>query len=181
MFGISGVGKSRLVSDVAARIPGILHLQGSALIKQGLSDPSVSSEELRRSSGDRIIANQRILTAMFDRAVSKHTGSLVLFDGHLLIDTGPELIEVPPIIIAALHPVILVHVEAEPSLIVTHRQNDVSKKRPARDIETLAAQQTRSRNLCQACAHSQSIPMLVVRSGDVGGGSAPAGGVRAPS
>ena len=169
VFGISGVGKSRLVSEVAERVPGCLHLQGSALIRQGLSDPSVSLEELRCSSSDRIIANQRILTVMFARAVSKHIGSLVLFDGHLVIDTGPELIEVPRTIIAALQPAILVHVEAKPSLIVTYRQTDESKKRPARDIDTLAAQQTRSRNLCQACAHGQSIPMLIVRSGDVDG------------
>lgn len=169
VFGISGVGKSWLVSEVASRVPGCLHLQGSALIKQGLSDPSVSSEELRRSSGDRLVANQRILTAMFDRAVSEHTGSVVLFDGHLLIDTGPEMIEVPQTVIAALHPAVLVHVEAEPALIVGRRLADVSRQRPARDIDTLAAQQNRSRNLCLAYARGQSIPMRIVRSGDVGG------------
>ena len=94
VFGISGVGKSWLVSEVAARIPGCLHLQGSALIKQGLADPSVSSEELRCSGSNRIVANQRILVAMFDRALSEHTGGLVLFDGHLLVDssTTPGLI-----------------------------------------------------------------------------------------
>lgn len=75
VFGISGVAKSRLVGEVTARIPGSLHLQGSALIKQGLADPTVSSEELRQASGDRIIARQRILIAMFSRAIAKHPSS----------------------------------------------------------------------------------------------------------
>ena len=167
VFGVSGVGKSWLVSEVASRIPGCLHLQGSALIKQGLADPSVSSEELRRSGGDHIFANQRILVAMFERALSERPGSLVLFDGHLLVDTAAELIEVPQTVIGALHPALLIHVEADPWLIAARRQADPTRIRPARDFATLAMHQTRSRYLCQSYARFQSIPMHVVRSGDV--------------
>jgi adenylate kinase len=121
VLGISGVGKSRMVADVTARIPGALHLQGSALIKLGLADPGVSSEELRRSGGDAILANQRVLVEMFGRAVSEHKGNLVLFDGHLVIDTDAGLVEVPQTVISALHPCALVHVDPGRLVELGHR------------------------------------------------------------
>lgn len=167
VFGISGVGKSWLVGEVAARIPRTLHLQGSALIKQGLADPSMSSEELRRASGDRIVANQRILIAMVNRAVAEHPSSLVLFDGHLLIDTPAEMIEIPLEVIAALQLKLLVHVEAEPTQIAARRHGDAFRTRPARDIDTLAAHQNRSRDLCKAYGCHLGIPIHIVVSGDV--------------
>jgi adenylate kinase len=167
VFGISGVGKSWLVHQVASRLPGALHLQGSTLIKQGLADPAVSSEELRRASGDEIIANQKVLIAMFNRALSEHIGNLVLFDGHLLIDTEHSLVEVPQSAVAALHPTLLVHVEADPMLIAARRHDDKTRARPKRDIATLAEHQTRSRDLCQAYAQALSILVNVVTSGDV--------------
>jgi adenylate kinase len=169
VFGISGVGKSRLIGEVAARIPGSLHLQGSALIKQGLADPTVSSEELRLASGDRIIARQRILIAMFNRAIAKHPSSLVLFDGHLLIDTETELIEVPQAVIAALRLAVLVHVEGDASLIAARRNADTERIRPVRDIDTLSAHQARSQRLCQDCVLRLGVPIRIVGSGDVGG------------
>lgn len=169
VFGISGVGKSWVVGEVAARIPGTLHLQGSVLIKQGLAGPSVSSEELRRASGERIIAHQRILIARFNREVAEHLSSVVLFDGHLLIDTATELYEVPQVVIAALSPAVLVHVEADPSLIAARRNADTQRKRPVRDIDALAAHQARSRQLCQDCALTLGIPMHIIGSSDVGG------------
>ena len=168
VFGISGVGKSRLVGEVAARNPGTLHLQGSALIKQGLADPFVSSEELQRASGDSIIANQRILIAMFNRAIAKPPSSLVLFDGHLLIDTEAELVEVPQAVIAALRLAVLVHVEADPLLIAERRKADMERQRPLRDIDTLAAHQARSRRLCQNFALWLGIPMHIIGSGEEG-------------
>lgn len=167
VFGISGVGKSWLVGEVAARIPGTLHLQGSALIKQGLADPSVSSEELRRASGDHIIANQRILIAMFNREIAEHTSRLVLFDGHLLIDTAAQTIVIPQEVISALRPKLLIHVEAEPTLIANRRRDDTSRTRPMHDNHTLVAHQNRSRDLCQAYGRRLGIPMEIVASSDV--------------
>lgn len=167
VFGISGVGKSWLVGEVAVRIPGTLHLQGSVLIKQGLADSAVSSEELRLASGDRILTNQRILIAMFNRVIAVQPSKLVLFDGHLLIDTAAETIAIPQEVIAALKPRLLVHVEAEPALIATRRYGDTSRTRPVRDSHTLAAHQNRSRDLCQEIGQGLGITMEVVNSGDV--------------
>ena len=129
----------------------------------------MSSEELRLASGDRIIANQRILIAMFNRVATAHPSSLVLFDGHLLIDTAAQLIEVPQGVIAALRPRLLVHVEAEPTLIATRRRGDTSRTRPALHMDTLAAHQDRSRDLCHAHKRRLNIPMQIVGSSDVEG------------
>jgi adenylate kinase len=167
VLGISGVGKSRLVAEVAARIPAALHLQGSALIKQGLADRNVSSEELRRSGGDTIIANQCILVEMFSRAVSEHNGNLVLFDGHLVIDTDAGLVELPQAVIGALRPKALVHLEAEPSLIASRRGADKERKRPVRDVATLAAHQRLSRELCLAYAEGLRVPIHIFRPDEV--------------
>jgi len=106
---------------------------------------------------------------MFNRAIAAQASSLVLFDGHLLIDSEAELIEVPQAAIAALRPALLVHVEAEPTLIAARRHSDTSRKRPACDIDTLAAQQAHSRDLCESNGRPLSIPVQVVGSGDVDG------------
>jgi SNF2 family DNA or RNA helicase len=103
-----------------------------------------------------------------NREVAEHLSSVVLFDGHLLIDTATELYEVPQAVIAALSPAVLVHVEADPSLIAARRNADTQRKRPERDIDTLAAHQARSRQLCQDCALTLGIPMHIIGSSDVG-------------
>lgn len=169
VFGISGVGKSCLVAQVGAKIPNSLHLQSSALITEGLADPEISSEHLRRSSGDRILANQRILIEMFDRAMAAKPAGLVLFDGHLVIDTDASLIEVPQEVISGLRPALLVHVEDDPSSIASRRQSDPVRIRPTRSDDFLDACQSQSRRLCEAYSSDLKIPMHVLRSGDVSG------------
>jgi adenylate kinase len=166
-FGISGVGKSRLVAQACANIASSLHLQASALIKEGLADPEISSEQLRRSSGDRILANQYILIEMFDRAVAARPANVVLFDGHLVIDTDAALIDVPPTVISALHPALLVHIEDDPSSIASRRQLDQSRIRPKRGSDFLQTCQIRSRRLCEAYSRNLTIPMQVLRYDDV--------------
>lgn len=91
----------------------------------------------------------------------------MLFDGHLLIDTETEMIEVPQAVSAALTPAVLVHVEGDASLIAARRNADTQRKRPVREIDTLAAHQARSRQLCQDCALTLGIPMHIIGSSDV--------------
>jgi adenylate kinase len=79
---------------------------------------------MRRASGDRVLANQQVLLTMFEQSVAAHTGRLVVFDGHLIIDTDAELIEIPLEVIAGLRPAVLVHVEAPPEIIVERRRQD---------------------------------------------------------
>lgn len=168
MFGISGVGKTWLLSEVAART-GATHLQASALIKGGLGDIGLSSEELRLAGGDRILANQRLLIAMFDRVTGGGAARLVLFDGHLLIDTDGGLVEIPLSVVAAVRPQFLIHIEAEVGLIGARRAADVLRNRPMREPDVLAAQQSRSIEVCRKYAEALNVPMRQVDSGDVDG------------
>jgi adenylate kinase len=165
VFGISGAGKSSLIRDAVKGIDGILHLTASTLIKQGLSDTSVTSEKLRKSTSEQVSANQRILVAMFDRAVAEHQGGLVIFDGHVIIDTDAELIEVPLDVVAAIRPRTIVHVEASPEAVAERRQRDGQRTRPRRTIPVLAEHQLRSRELCQRYAGALCIDMHIIADG----------------
>ena len=59
VFGISGVGKTTIIRQWLDGRDDALHLQASALIRQGLPDLALDSEMLRSSSAHRILANQQ--------------------------------------------------------------------------------------------------------------------------
>jgi adenylate kinase len=150
VFGISGVGKTTIIRQWLDGRDDALHLQASALIRQGLTDLALDSEILRRSSTHRILANQKVLVEMFGHAVAASRAELVVFDGHLIIDTDDRLVEIPLAVVAALQPHILVHVEQLPEVIAARRRADTGRVRPRRDTSTLQCHQARSRALCQA-------------------------------
>jgi hypothetical protein len=56
VFGLSGVGKTRLIKAATEGLDGVLHVQASTLIKQGLADVGVTSEAC---AGPRAIACSR--------------------------------------------------------------------------------------------------------------------------
>ena len=166
VFGISGVGKTTIIRQWLDGRGDALHLQASALIRQGLTDPTLDSEMLRRSSGDRILANQDIMVEMFRHAVAASRAGLVVFDGHLLIDTDEWLVEIPLEVVTALQPHILVHVEQLPEVIAAHRRADTRRVRPVRDTSTLQYHQARSRRLCQAYGSRLGIGVAQVHGED---------------
>jgi adenylate kinase len=167
VFGISGVGKTTLIAKALANIQDGLHLQASALIKQGLADPLKDSEMLRRSSGDRILANQMVLIEMFDRACAVANARVTVFDGHLIIDTDKGLFEIPLYVIAALKPGLLVHVDADPAVIALRRSQDTARSRPARSAEVLDAHQAKSRALCREYSTTLGIERVCLEAGAI--------------
>ena len=162
VFGISGVGKTTAIRKWLEGREDALHLQASALIKQGLADPVLDSEVLRRSAGDRVLANQDLLIEMFGRAVAASAARLVIFDGHLVIDTDERLVEIPLSVIAALRPRMLLHIEQTPETIAERRRDDTSRNRPVRALDILEQQQARSRSLCQTYGKRLSVEVLLV-------------------
>jgi len=162
VFGLSGVGKTRLIKAASEGLDGVLHLQASALIKEGLADASVTSEALRRSSGDQVLANQQVLLTMFERSVAAKASKLVVFDGHLIIDTDAEIIEIPLDVIAGLRPSALVHVEAPREVVVKRRRQDEKRTRPDRTPAVLGIQQERSREVCRQHAAALGIDMQIL-------------------
>ncbi len=98
--------------------------------------------------------NQRLLIDGFAMARDPSV-PLVIMDGHVVIDTGARLQELPTDVFRALGIEKMVHLEAEPSLISTNRSNDTSRRRPACDQETLSRHQLASR------AHANSIAVAL--------------------
>jgi adenylate kinase len=104
VFGISGVGKSNLIAEARKDVPYSLHLQARALIKESLGDPKTTSESLRCRPSDQVRSNQDVLVESFWHTVRLQPKPLVIFDGHLVIDTDSELVEIPQEVIARLRP-----------------------------------------------------------------------------
>jgi adenylate kinase len=163
VFGISGVGKSTLIAKAREEVSS-LHVQASALIKEGLADPMMHSEALRRRSGDQIRANQDILVKSFWRKVRGQHYRLILFDGHLVVDTDSELLEIPQVIIRRIRPTLMVHVEDDAAKIAERRFCDSHRVRPVRSEATLWEHQRMSARLCKAYAYQLGVEAMVLRS-----------------
>jgi adenylate kinase len=166
VFGISGVGKGTLIAEARKIAPDSLHLQASALIKRGLDDPEIDSDALRRRRGGQIRLNQDILVESFWLMVRAQPHRLVVFDGHLVIDTDRELVEIPLEIIASLRPSLMVHVE-DAEKIAARRFQDRDRVRPMRSEEVLQKHQRLSRKLCEAYASALKTEKLVCGPDDV--------------
>ena len=167
VFGLSGIGKTTLIKKALEAVPGTLHLEASALIKQGLADAEMESEWLRRAGGERVLANQQILVEIFQREIGIRPGSVVAFDGHLVIDAEDRLVEIPRDVIAALGPQVLVHVEEIPEAIRWRRLADPSRRRPERSAEVLGGHQATSRRLCSEYSRVLGVEMHTLRPSSV--------------
>ena len=167
VFGISGVGKSTLIAEAQKIAPNSLHIQASALIKRGLEDRGINSEALRRRPGGQIRSHQDILLDSFWRTVQAQPHRLVVFDGHLVIDTDRELVEIPLEVIASLRPSLMVHLEDDAEKIGARRSQDRDRVRPVRSEEILEKHQRLSRRLCEAYAAALDTEMLVCGPDDV--------------
>ena len=86
IFGISGVGKSRMCAILAAKL-GLAHAQASNLLKRAKLEEAreaVSSEDLRKGP---VLDNQTILVTSF-RTFAAAESRNILFDGHSLIGSS---------------------------------------------------------------------------------------------
>ena len=164
VFGLSGVGKSWMISRYAAAA-NVAHIQASKLIRDaiaGLDVRPVTSEDLRRGP---ILDNQSILTDAFAK-VHVAEARPIIFDGHCLVDVGEQPIEIPVDVIRQVQPsgVVLVHASADE--IVRRRKSDTSRERPVRSADALATQQDRCVAICTDYAEQLGIGFGQVRAGD---------------
>lgn len=139
LLGLSGVGKSTLIGQVAERTP-LLHLQASSLIKaeqQHRAKTPDTSEALRTGP---VLDNQALMIAAFDR-LTRATTLPVVFDGHSLIDGRDGLLEIPSSVFSALGLDAIGFLDADPAAIFERRCRDAGRERPARDAATLAHHQ----------------------------------------
>jgi adenylate kinase len=162
LFGVSGVGKTRLAAEVAERLPGVLHLQASQLLKQALGQ---SGEALRTSSSNTVEDNQLVLPRAFAAALASAPHGSVVIDAHSVIDTDEGYVDVP---LAAIAPLGLTHIlflEADPDEIFRRRAGD-ARKRPERSAEQLGDYQNHAERTCRYYACELGLPYIALTATD---------------
>lgn len=164
VFGLSGVGKSWLISRFASA-NAVLHVQASQLLrdlKKAVSGSITSSEDLRRGP---VLDNQALLISAFSKCMSE-AAQPIIFDGHCVIDSGSQLVEIPVDVIQALSPAGLVFLGAEPCTIVERRLQDTVRIRPSRSEKEIEAHQDRAISICDEYAKHLQIDLHVISAGD---------------
>lgn len=164
VFGLSGVGKSWMISRYAAA-SNVAHVQASQLMRDARASQvghMVTSEDLRRGP---VLDNQSLLTDAFARVLATEVRPII-FDGHCLVDVGDQPIEIPVEVIRRLQPAGIMLVYAPASEIVRRRENDTLRDRPTRTADALAAQQDRCVAICTNYAAQLGISTAQVRAGD---------------
>jgi adenylate kinase len=164
VFGLSGVGKGWLISRYASS-HAVLHIQASQLLceaKAAMSGGVVTSEELRTGA---ILDNQQLLTMAFATARANAVIPII-FDGHCLVDSSTQLIEIPSEVIEALSVSGLVFVRGDVQEIVDRRKRDTTRIRPLRSVEEISQHQLRANSLCKEYAERLNLELQIVDAGD---------------
>jgi adenylate kinase len=164
VFGLSGVGKSWLISRYAGKNT-VMHIQASELLrdaKMALLGAAVSSEELRTGA---VLDNQQLLITGF-AAVRADAALPIIFDGHCVVDRGSDLVEIPVEVIRALSVSGLVFIRSEAEAIVEKRLEDKTRSRPIRSPEEILAHQQRALSLCEEYATDLDLDLYTVEAGD---------------
>ena len=166
VFGLSGVGKGWLISRYVSS-HAVLHIQASQLLREAkvaISGGVVTPEELRTGA---VLDNQGALIVAF--ATTRASAVIpIIFDGHCLVDSGSQLIEIPTEVIEALSFSGLVFVRGDPQEIVARRRSDITRTRPLRSAEEISLHQLRAGSLCQEYAKRLKLDLHTVDAGDEG-------------
>ena len=164
VFGLSGVGKSWLISRYAGT-NAVMHVQASQLLrdaKASISGAIVTHEELRTGP---VLNNQQLLTSRF--AIVRATAVMpIIFDGHCLIDSGAHLVEIPVQIIEALSVSGLAFIRSDAQAILERRRSDTTRIRPLRSVEEIMLHQKRVNSLCEEYAMRLNLNLCVVEAGN---------------
>jgi adenylate kinase len=164
VFGLSGVGKSWMISRYAA-LANVAHVQASQLMrdaKAAQAGKAVTSEDLRRGP---VLDNQSLLIDAFNKVLASEARPII-FDGHCLVDVGDEPIEIPVDVIRQLQPSGIVLMYAPAEEIVQRRERDASRERQVRPADALTAQQDRCVAICNQYAGQLGLDFVQVRAGD---------------
>lgn len=159
--GISGVGKTTFLKKLAKRMS-FQHLTGGSLIAAARQLDANQRDAMRHTDLEE---NQRLLIHGFFAARDPQVG-LVIMDGHVVIDNGNNLTLLPSTIFRALGTSLMVHLEADPALIITNRSHDTARSRPNYDFETLNRHQSTSRKQAASIARDLGIGFHIVTHSD---------------
>lgn len=125
LAGISGVGKTTFLKKLANEIE-FQHLTAGTLISNGKSLEQKERDSMRFSNLDE---NQKLLISGF-HYTRDNQASIVVIDGHVVIDTGAELEKISSNVFKALKIDAIIHLNADSDQIFKNRKNDESRDRP---------------------------------------------------
>jgi adenylate kinase len=164
VFGISGVGKTRLIARAKAQLMPVLTWRASEMI--GEARRISNSEALRRLSVNELAASQELLVRGFTVRRCANPDALVILDAHSVIDSDGGLVEIGIDVVARLYPVGLVHVGDTAAHIQQRRDADGARPRPVRNVAELELYQERSLEMCRRYSEALLVPLVEVISGD---------------
>lgn len=164
VLGISGVGKTTMVSAFTRRHPWAHSVRASALLKEAVAVHD--TEALRTASAPDIQANQDHLAAAFADLRHRHPDRHIIFDGHSLIDNDQGLVTVPVSTFLRLSPDLIVFLEDDPDVILARRLADVGRARPQRSSDEIRVHQDVAKEAALGYGAALPVPCIIIRSGD---------------
>ena len=162
VVGVSGVGKTTFIKKASNQFA-FQHLSAGSLIslEKNRRKEYVNRDGLRLED---ILDNQELLIEGFHR-VSDKTASLIILDGHTVIDTPQGLEPIPCAVFAKLKIDGIVFLKGDPSVILRQRSEDKNRNRPNLTVAQIAEQQERSLSITRDICNELSVPCEVVEAG----------------
>lgn len=155
--GLSGVGKSTLLTRLKSAIP-MQVLQASALIKEARTLRDGQNLTLDALRGADLDENQKLLAQGFARRVDR-AAPLVVLDCHTIIETPSGIVRIDPRVFAPMNVRAMVFLEDEPEQIARRRRNDTTRRRPS--AQNLGSVQAEAMQQACTIAAELSIPLFV--------------------
>ncbi|MEL7536071.1 MAG: AAA family ATPase [Pseudomonadota bacterium] len=162
LVGISGVGKTTFLHRLAEHTA-FQHLTGGSLIVEARG---VRRDERDKLRFDDLDENQNLLVQGFELARDPEARTIVL-DGHVVIESGDGLEELPVEVFRAVGITKLFHLEADVAQINANRAGDCTRQRPDQNLATLSEHQRASREHARFIAEVLNIDFHIVKHGDV--------------
>lgn len=152
--GLSGVGKSTLIENLKRSLD-FQHLSAGSIIRseRTLVETEASRDTLRLRDIDE---NQRLLIDGFHRARDT-SRSLIVLDGHTVIDTPTGLRPIPDTVFEQLGIHLFIYVKASPEDIQERRLMDKTRERPGLSLEEISSQQEMAKVLTEQIARRLSV------------------------
>ncbi len=164
VLGISGVGKTTMVSAFTQGHPWVHSIRASALLKEVAAVDDV--EILRTASAADIRANQDRLALAFSELRRRHPDHHIIFEGHSLIDNDEGVVVVPTTTFVKLSPDLIIFLEDSADAILTRRLADAGRIRPRRSTEEISAHQQAAKEAALCYSAALAIPHVIIQSGD---------------